>query len=140
MKRRCLCFLLLLGFIVSWGCAATKIDPNTLQSPDERALYELMIARGRALNARDMNQFRQIYTDDSPELDWIEHTGIPMWKQNGMRFNEPSLQKISIIGNDAAASFVLSGSNSSGTSFGYQVEVLYGKKDSQWKIESTGAR
>lgn len=140
MQKRYLVFLAFLLLIVAWGCATTKIDPNTLQSPDERALYDLMLARGRASNATDMEQFRQIYTKDSPELEWIEKTGIPMWRQNGMRFNAPSLKKISIIGNDAAASFVLSGSNRSGRSFTYRVEVLYVKEQSQWKIESTGAR
>lgn len=135
--------LVLLIFILSTfasGCLEKKIDPNTLKSPDRRALYDLMLVRCHALNAKDMDLFRKIYTKDSPELEWIKNTGIPMWKRNGMNFNDPSLTRISIIGNDAAASFVLNGNNSSGTSFVYRVEVLYVKEGSQWKIESTGAR
>ena len=140
MKKLYLVFLILIASTFAAGCASTKIDPHTLKSPDERALYDLMLARCQALNAKDMNLFREIYTKDSPELEWIENTGIPMWQQNGMNFNDPSLKRISMLGKDAAASFVLNGHNSFGTSFVYRVEVLYVKEGSQWKIESTGAR
>lgn len=136
-------YLVLLIFILSTfasGCLEKRIDPNTLKSPDKRALYDLMLARCHALNAKDMDLFRTIYTKDSPELEWIKNTGIPMWERNGMNFNDPSLIRISIVGKDAAASFVLNGDNSSGTSFVYRVEVLYVKEESQWKIESTGVR
>ena len=140
MKKLYLVFLVLILSTFALGCVEKKIDPNTLKSPDKRALYDLMLARCHALNAKDMDQFRQIYTKDSPELEWIKDTGIPMWRLNGMTFDDPSLKRISIIGNDAAASYVLSGYNSSGTSFIYRVEVLYVKEESQWKIESTGVR
>jgi hypothetical protein len=142
MKQFCFIFLMSILLMFISGCVSVdeKVDPNILKSSDEKALYDLMVARGNALNAKDMDMFRQIYTKDSPELEWIKNTGIPMWKENGMNFNPPSLRKISIIGNDAAASFTLNGENSYGTSFFYRVEVLYVKEDSQWKIESTGAR
>ena len=140
MKKLYLVFLISILSMFAWGCVEKRVNPDTLTSPDERVLYDLMIARCHALNAKDMNQFRQIYTKDSPELEWIENTGIPMWNANGMNFDEPSLKKISMVGNDAAASFVLKGNNSFGTSFIYHVEVLYVKEGSQWKIESTGAR
>ena len=140
MKKLYLVFSILILFMFVFGCVEKKIDPNTLKSPDERALYDLMVARCHALNAKDMDQFRQIYTKDSPELKWIEHIGIPMWNASGMNFAEPTLKKISLLGNDAAASFVLRGENSFGKSFVYHVEVLYVKEGTQWKIESTGAR
>ena len=140
MKKLYLIFFILIFSTFVSGCVEKRIDPNILKSPDKRALYDLMVARCHASNAKDIDLFRQIYTKDSPELEWIKNTGIPMWKQNGMNFNDPSLKKISIIGNDAAASFGLRGNNSSGTSFVYRVEVLYVKEKSQWKIESTGAR
>jgi hypothetical protein len=140
MKKLYLVFLVLILSTFASGCVEKKIDPNTLKSPDKRALYDLMLARCHALNAKDMDLFRKIYTKDSPELEWIKNTGIPMWKRNGMNFNDPSLKRISIVGKDAAASFVLNGNNSSGTSFVYRVEVLYVKEESQWKIESTGVR
>jgi hypothetical protein len=140
MKKLYLVFLILILSTFASGCVEKIIDPNTLKSPDKRALYDLMLARCHALNAKDMDLFRQIYTKDSPELEWIKNTGIPMWRLNDMNFNDPSLKRISIMGNDAAASFVLNGYNSSGTSFIYRVEVLYVKEESQWKIESTGAR
>jgi hypothetical protein len=140
MKKLYFVFLIFILSVFVSGCVEKKIDPNTLKSPDKRALYDLMLARCHALNAKDMDLFRQIYTKDSPELKWIKNTGIPMWEENDMNFNDPSLKRISIMGDDAAASFFLSGSNRSGTSFTYRVEVLYVKEDSQWKIESTGAR
>jgi hypothetical protein len=140
MKKLNFVILILLLSAFASGCTTTKIDPNSLKSPDEKALYDLMLARCQALNAKDMDLFRQVYTENSPELEWIEKNGIPMWKRNDMRFSDPSLIKISIIGDDAAASFILNGRNRSGTSFVYHVEALYIKKGSQWKIESTGAR
>lgn len=140
MKKLYPVFLILILSMLVWGCVEKRVDPNTLTSPDERVLYDLMVARCHASNAKDMNLFRQIYTKDSPELEWIEHTGIPMWNANGMNFDEPSLKKISMVRGDAAASFVVRGNNSFGTSFVYQVEVLYVKEGAQWKIESTGAR
>lgn len=141
MQKPSLCYLIALVTALVSGCAATTgIDPGTLQSQDEKALYDLMLERGRALNARDMDMFRRLYTKDSPELAWIKNKGIPGWEQSGMRYSEPSLKKISIVGRDAAAAFVLIGRNGSGRSFLFQVEALYVKIDSQWKIEATGAR
>ena len=140
MKKPYLVLLFLFLLMLTWGCVKKDINPNTLKSPDEKALYDLMVARCRALNAKDMDQFRKIYTKNSPELEWIENVGIPMWESNGMNFNTPSLRKISIIDNDAAASFVLTGNNSSGKSFIYTVEALYLKEGTQWRIESTGYR
>ena len=140
MQKLNLITLILILFVFTAGCTTENIEPNTLKSPDEKAMYDLMAARCRALNAKDMDQFRQIYTKDSPELEWIENEGIPMWEQNGMKFNIPALKKISIVGNDAAASFVLNGKNNSGTAFVYRVEVLYVKEETQWKIESTAER
>jgi hypothetical protein len=140
MKKPYLVFFLLIPLMLTSGCVTENIEPNTLKSPDEKVLYDLMATRCRASNAKDLSQFRQIYTTDSPELEWIEYEGIPMWERNGMNFKAPILKKISIIGNDAAASFVLKGNNSSGTTFVYRVEALYVKEGAQWKIESTGAR
>ena len=140
MKKLYLVFLILILSTFASGCLEKKIDPNTLKSPDKRALYDLMVARCHALNAKDMDLFRQIYTKNSPELKWIKYTGIPMWNRNDMNFNDPSLKRISIMGNDAAATFVLNGNNSFGTDFIYEVEVLYVKEETQWKIESTAER
>ena len=140
MKKPYLVFLLLIPLMFTWGCVTENIEPITLKSRDEKALYDLMAARCRASNATDMSQFRQIYTTDSPELEWIENEGIPMWKRNGMNFKAPILKKVSIIGNDAAVSFILKGNNSSGTAFVYKVEALYVKEGARWKIESTGVR
>ena len=140
MKKPYLVSLILILLISISGCVTENIDPNTLKSQDEKALYDLMVARGRAINARDMNLFIQIYTKDSPELEWIENEGIPGWERNGMKYKDPSLKRVSVIGNDAAATFVVKGNNRSGTPFSFRVETLYVKEKDQWKIESTGQR
>ena len=123
-----------------WSCAGSAPEPVRLESPDEQAIYDLMVARIQAINTADMDRFRQIYTRNAPELDWIEHQGIPLWKQNGMQYRQPKVQKITIIGDDAAAAFRLHGTNRHGRAFFFRVEALYVKEQSQWKIESTGSR
>ena len=138
MKKLYVVFFMSILIMFISGCIQKQIDPNSLKTSDEKALYDLMVARCHALNAKDMNMFREIYTKDSPELDWIENVGIPMWKERGVEFEISSLKKISIVGNDAAASFMMSGSIYTGYSWLRNVEVLYVKEGNQWKIESTG--
>ena len=140
MKKPYLVSVILILLVSISGCVTENIEPVALKSPDEKALYDLMAARSRAINAKDMNLFRQIYTKDSPELAWIENEGIPEWETNGMNFKDPALKKISIVGKDAAASFVIKGSNRFGRSFVFKVEALYVKEENQWKLESTGQR
>jgi hypothetical protein len=141
MKKYFPIVIMVFLFLVFFGCAAqTGIDPKTLSAPDEKALYDLMVKRCEALNAKDLDIFNRIYLADSPDLEWIRKKGIPMWERNGMRYSIHSLKKISIVGNDAAANFILYGSNQWGTNFTKNVEVLYVKKDSQWKIASSGEK
>ncbi|MCP3876409.1 MAG: hypothetical protein GY699_25115 [Desulfobacteraceae bacterium] len=121
------------------GCVEKKIDPNSFKNPDKGALYELMVERCQAINKRDLSLFKSIYTKNSPELKWIEETGIPMWKNYRTTFKVSRVKKISIVGNDAAANFILSG-QSGGNSFLKDVEVLYLKIGDLWKIESAGDR
>ncbi len=122
------------------GCVEKKVDTDLLDTPDKKALYDLMVARCEALNKAELKLFEDIYVHDSPELGWISNTGIPMWRQNGMRYNVQSLKKLSVINDDAAGRFVLVGYNRSGTRFVKSVEALFIKQDGQWKIESTGER
>jgi hypothetical protein len=72
MKKLCLIFLILILSTFASGCVEKKIDPNTLKSPDKRALYDLMLARCHALNAKDMDLFRQIR---SVQLVMISYSG-----------------------------------------------------------------
>lgn len=140
MKKLYLVFLTLILSMMISGCLEQKVNPFIPKSTDEKALYDLMEARCRALNEKDINMFKQIYIEDSPELRWIEDDGIPMWEMNGMTYHISLLKKVGIIGNDAAARFVLKGSNRYGSFFTKTVEVLYVKKGNQWKIESTAER
>ena len=121
------------------GCMQPKVDPDLLDSPDEKALHDLMVARCRALSEKDLALFEEIYTRDSPELEWIREQGIPMWRQWGVRFRVWSVKRLSILGDDAAGRFVLNGNNRYGKQFVETVEALFVRRDGRWKIESTGA-
>ena len=140
MKKLYLVFLTLILSMMISGCMEKKVNPIILKSTDEKALYDLMEARCRALNAKDINLFRQIYIKDSPDLRWIKDAGISMWVMDDVTYHISSLKKIGIIGNDAAARFVVVGSDQYGSFLRKTVEVLYVKKGTQWKIESTGER
>jgi hypothetical protein len=140
MKKHHPTFLVLIFLMLVSGCLEKKIDPSTLQSSDEKACYDLVVALCRARNTRDLSLFKQIYTKDSPDLDWIEKEGIPLWRKNSMYYRVSGLRKISIVKNDAAANFVLHGDMDTGYSWLRDVEVLFVKQGNQWKIESVGAR
>jgi hypothetical protein len=116
------------------------MDVSLLNTPDKKALYDLMVARCEASNKTDMAIFRSIYVSNSPELDWIQNNGIPMWRRNGMHFKVQSIKKVTILGDDAAGRFVLNGVNSHGRRFIHTVEALYVKQGNQWKLESTATR
>lgn len=121
------------------GCVEKKMYtiPDT---PDKKGLYALMVARCEAINKADLSLFENIYIQNSPELHWIANKGIPMWRENGMRYSVRSLERLSIVGDDAAGRFVLMGYNQFGRNFVPVVEALFTKQGGEWKIESTGER
>ncbi|MCP3876407.1 MAG: hypothetical protein GY699_25105 [Desulfobacteraceae bacterium] len=140
MKQFCFCIVLIISVCFFSGCVAKKIDPSSFKNPDKKALYELMVKRCQAINNRDMSLFKSIYVKNSPELKWIEETGIPMWNKHRTEFKVSQVKKISIIGNDAAANFILSGQARTISSFLIDTVVLYVKVGDLWKIESAGDR
>ena len=141
MKKHHAVFIVIGVLLFIGGCAMEPgIDPKALTSPDEKALYDLMEQRCQALNDKDMKQFQRIYVSDSPELEWIKSTGIPSWKRYGVSYNITSLKRICIIGNVAAATFMLRGTNQYGAVWGGTDEVLYEKQGHQWKIVAAGDR
>jgi hypothetical protein len=132
-------YMIMVIFLFCINCAGQKgIDPKTLSSPDEKALYDLMVLRCRAIKDHDEKLIASIYAMDSPELKWIHQKGLPMWWENGVVYTIYKINKISIVGDDAAASFVLNGHNRYGYTYTRYVEVLYIKEGSEWKIESCG--
>jgi hypothetical protein len=140
MKKVHLIFLILCAIIFILGCARKQVVSNVLDSPDKQALYDLMVERCAALSDTDMNRLEKIYTKDSPELEWIEKEGIPGWIHYGVTYYVHRVKRISIVGIDAAASFNLRGSTASGWPLEKDVEALFVKKGSKWKIESVGER
>jgi PBP1b-binding outer membrane lipoprotein LpoB len=140
MRKSMRLIILFICILFLSGCVEKKIDTSILDTPDKKALYDLMIVRIKAMNETDLSLFKKIYIENSPELEWIEKTGIPMWQRNGMHFKIMSFEKFSILGEDAAARFILTGRNNQGTQFILNVEALYVKQGNQWKFESTGER
>lgn len=134
--------LMIILFIFFIGCSTAKkgINPSELVSPDEKALYNLMVKRCQAVNARDMRRLETIYAKNSEEIVWLRDDGIPTWKKYKITFYIEHLIKVSIVGQDAAVHFVLRGSTMYGNYFIKTVEVLYVKEGAQWKIESVGDR
>jgi hypothetical protein len=131
----------LILIIVMAACATQKgIDPATLTSPDRKALYDLMARRCQAVNTRDINTLETIYVKNAHELLWIQEKGMPTWEKYGVTLGISDIRKMTIIGTDAAVNFILTVSNTYGSYYSKNVEVLYRKEGSEWKIESVGDR
>lgn len=136
MKRFPQYFWYLLLILIVLGCKQNvKEDRFSFTTPDEKILYELMAERCRALSDRNMDRLRQIYSETSQDLVWITEKVIPILNQWPARYRILKTEKLSIIDNDAAGRFEISVDN------GYkysrkEVDVLYIKEDSTWKIES----
>lgn len=126
-------FILILIVI---GCKQNvKEESFSFTTSDEKILYELMVERCKALSARDLDRLNQIYSKNSQELIWISKEVMPILKRWPARYKILKIEKLSIIGNDAAGRFKINVDNDykSNTK---KVDVLYIKEDLTWKIES----
>ena len=127
-----LCFAL---FIFVTACV-TGSDPKkfNFKSSDHRLLYDLMVERCEAINARDGDRLKRVYAKEASEPEWLIENWFAEYNQYNITMNVVGINKITIVGIDAAGSYVLSftGRRSSSST----VTVLYVKEDSDWKIES----
>jgi hypothetical protein len=127
-------YLVLILIVI--GCKQNvKEESFSFTTPDEKILNELMVERCRALSARDMDRLNHIYSKNSQDLVWISKEVMPILNSWPARYKIRKIEKLSIIGNDAAGRFKINVDND------YKiktktVDVLYIKEDSTWKIES----
>ena len=127
-------YLVLILIVI--GCKQNvKEESFNFTTPDEKILYELMEERCKALSARDMDRLNQIYSKNSQDLVWISKEVMPILNSWPARYKIRKIEKLSIIGNDAAGRFKINVDNDYKIKT-KKVDVLYIKEDSNWKIES----
>ena len=127
-------YLILILIVI--GCKQNvKEESFNFTTPDEKILYELMVERFNALSARDMDRLNQIYSKNSQDLGWISKEVMPILNSWPARYKIRKIEKLSIIGNDAAGRFKINVDNDYKIKT-KKVDVLYIKEDSTWKIES----
>lgn len=127
-------YLVLILIVI--GCKQNvKEESFNFTTPDEKILYELMVERCKALSARDMDRLSQIYSKNSQDLVWISKEVMPILNSWPARYKIRKIEKLSIIGNDAAGRFKINVDNDYKIKT-KKVDVLYIKEDSNWKIES----
>ncbi len=127
-------YLVLILIVI--GCKQNvKEESFNFTTPDEKILYELMVERCKALSGRDMDRLNQIYSKNSQDLVWISKEVMPILNSWPARYKIRKIEKLSIIGNDAAGRFKINVDNDYKIKT-KKVDVLYIKEDSNWKIES----
>ncbi len=127
-------YLVLILIVI--GCKQNvKEESFNFTTPDEKILYELMVERCKALSARDMDRLNQIYSKNSQDLVWISKEVMPILNSWPARYKILKIEKLSVIGNDAAGRFKINIDNDYKFDT-KKVDVLYIKEDSTWKIES----
>jgi hypothetical protein len=127
-------YLILILIVI--GCKQNvKEESFNFKTSDEKILYELMVERCKALSARDMDRLNQIYSKNSQDLVWISKEVMPILNNWPARYKIRKIEKLSIIGNDAAGRFKINVDNDYKVST-KKVDVLYIKEDSTWRIES----
>ena len=127
-------YLVLILIVI--GCKQNvKEEIFSFTTSDEKILYELMVERCKALSGRDMDRLNQIYSKNSQDLVWISKKVMPILNSWPARYKILKIEKLSIIGNDAAGRFKINVDNDYKVAT-KKVDVLYIKEDSIWKIES----
>ena len=97
-----------------------------------------MVERCNAINARDADRLKRVYTKDASEPEWLAKEWFPNYERWGIKMEVAEVKKISIVGIDASGSFQL---KVSGRKFATaNVDVLYVKEGTEWKIESVAER
>lgn len=135
MRSLLICVVSILLATGAVGCKK-EVAPLTFASPDQKVLYELMVERCDAINARDVNRLKKIYVKNSPDLDWLIKEGLPDFSRWGISHEVSEMKKITIVGVDAAGAFTLQLSGRLARNPVAHVDVLYIRDGTQWKIES----
>lgn len=134
-------FLHITGFIIMTsffsGCAMTNEGAHLLRlkTPDHQILYNLMAERCSALGRTNKDRLKTLYTEHSTEPDWLYKNVFPVLDQWPARYKIREIKKMTIVGQDAAARYVIYYSNNYKNNI-KTVDVLYEKENGQWKIDS----
>ena len=135
MRSLLICVVSILLATGAVGCKK-EVAPLTFSSPDQKVLYELMVERCDAINARDVNRLKKIYVQNSSDLEWLIREGLPDFSRWGITHEISEVNRITIVGVDAAGAFILRLSGRLARSPVAKVDVLYVKEGVQWKIVS----
>ena len=123
------------------GCTKTVDKAESVfESPEHRVLYELMVERCNAINARDPQRLRNVYAKDSTEADWLIDNWLPDYIRYGITQRVSKMKRIGIVGEDGAGTFVIQLKGRLGRSPLGTVDVLYRKEDGEWKMVSVAER
>ena len=112
-----------------------ETTPVQFDSSEQQILYDLMVERCEAINARDTERLQNVYADQSTEFAWLKDRWLPSYERFRIKHYVNRVEKISVVGADAAGRFVL---ELTGKLWGRQpypkVDVLYVKQDNGWRI------
>ena len=110
-------------------------------SSEQQLLYELMVERCEAINARDTERLRNVYADNSTEYAWLKDRWLPSYERFRINLYVHKVEKISVVDNDAAGRFVLELTGQLWGRYPYpKVDVLYVKQSDGWKILQVAER
>ena len=118
-----------------------KTTPVQFGSSEQQILYDLMVERCEAINARDTERLRNVYADNSTEYDWLKDRWLPSYERFRINVFVQKVEKISVVDNDAAGRFVLELTGQLWGRYPYpKVDVLYVKQSDGWKILQVAER
>jgi len=143
MKRchvLCLCITILIAL---QGCATIeKTQPFEIDSSEQQALYDLMLERCAAINARDVARLKKVYADGSTEYGWLKDRWLPEYERWRITHRVIEVKKISIVDTDGAGQFVLKldGQLSRSRYPTPTVDVLFTRQADGWKILKVSER
>ena len=131
--RKIFLYMACFVFIFNIMACVTGSDPKTFvyQSSDHRLLYDLMVERCAAINARDGNRLKRVYAKDASEPEWLIKNWFPNYNQYSVTMEVSKVKKITIVDIDAVGAYVLSLSGQLARSSIAQVDVLYIKEDNE---------
>ena len=141
MKKFSFCAVCIV-FMASLAACVTEAEPKkfVFQSSDQQVLYDLMVERCAAINARDGDRLKRVYAKDASEPEWLIENWFPNYIQYNVTMKVAGVKKITIVGIDGVGTYVLRLSGQLGRSPTAEVEVLYVKEGPDWKIDSVAER
>jgi hypothetical protein len=102
---------------------------------EQQILYDLMVERCAAINARDLKRLEKVYADQSTEYEWLKNRWLAVYERYRIMHRVYRVEKISIVDGDGAGRFVI---KREGQLYGRNpyptVDVLFVMQTDGWKI------